>query len=207
MISLKYSNYLFDLDGVLVDTTEIQYESTLNAVINLLDYNIKNDTNVDKIFRSTITTLDKLKYLSTIVPIDKDTIELIYQTKKNIANEYFNKLDPDYQKIELMKYLKEQQCKIAVVTNSNRESAITILKNIGVYQYIDILITNNDVLNAKPNPEPYLKAIELLNTDTKSCIIFEDSEEGIMSAKNANCDYYHVKSYLDLNTDLIINLN
>jgi len=50
-----------------------------------------------------------------------------------------------------------------------------------------------------------LNAIEYFNGNKNECIIFEDSEVGIMSAKNTGCKYIHVKKHTDLNVNLIKN--
>lgn len=204
---MKYNTFLFDLDGVIVNTDNIQYETIKKSVYEILNYDISQNNNINKVFKSTITTVDKLKILSHSITIDDDKINLIYTNKKKLADTYFSKLNIDNEKINLMKYLKEQNCKIAIVTNSNKISTNIILKNIGIYDYIDVIITNEDVLNKKPSPEPYLKAIEILNCSIKETIIFEDSEIGIISAKNTGCDYYHVKSYKDVNINTINTLN
>jgi beta-phosphoglucomutase len=204
---MKYNTFLFDLDGVIVNTDNIQYETIKQSVYEILNYDISQNNNINEVFKSTITTVDKLKKLSNYITVDNNTIDIIYTNKKQLADKYFSKLNIDNEKINLMKYLKEQNCKIAIVTNSNKISTNIILKNIGIYDYIDVIVTNEDVLNKKPSPEPYLKAIELLDCSIKETIIFEDSEIGIISAKNTGCDYYHVKSYKDVNINTINMLN
>jgi len=204
---MKYTNYLFDLDGVLVNTDHIQYKTTIDAVYEILNYDVASNIELDVIFKSTIFTLDKLYSLSNYTDINEEIINKIYTKKKQLADSYFSKLDTDYEKIELMEYLKKNNCKIAVVTNSNKTSANIMLKNIGIYDFIDVIITNEDITNKKPHPEPYLKAIEMLNVEKESCIIFEDSEVGLISAKKTGCNYYHVQNYLDVNIDLINNIN
>jgi HAD superfamily hydrolase (TIGR01509 family) len=204
---MKYKYYLFDLDGVIVNTDEIQYKTTVNIISEILNYEVSNDTVLDKVFRSTITTLEKLNILSSYLNLDKNMIDDIYNKKKERSDYYFSKLQLDNEKIEMMKYLKKNNCCISIVTNSNKKSCELILKTIGVYDFVDIIITNEDILNKKPSSEPYLKAIEKLGASKEECIIFEDSEVGLISAKASGCDYYHVKSCLDVNTILIQKLN
>jgi len=204
---MKYNSYLFDLDGVLVNTDHIQYDTIKESVYELINYDISKNNDLDNIFRSTITTLDKLNILSNYIFLNQETIDIIYNRKKQLADSYFLKLNIDKEKVELMKYLKNIGCKIAVVTNSNKMSTNIILKNIGIYEFIDLIISNEDVINKKPNSECYLKAIEILNVDKKDCIIFEDSEVGITAAKNTGCDYYKVTFSDDINLDLIKSLS
>jgi HAD superfamily hydrolase (TIGR01509 family) len=205
---LKYKLYLFDLDGVLVNTNDLQYITIKQAIKDIVNYDISTNKEIDNIFKSTITSLDKLKYLNKKKIINSESIQKIYEKKKEIANEYFYKLDIDKTKQKLFKYLKENNCKIGVVTNSNKKSAEIILNQIGIRNYIDVLITNNEVNNPKPSPEPYLKAINSTkNINIEDIIIFEDSEIGIESAINTGCYYYKVNDIDDVNIDLINKLN
>ena len=204
---MKYNTYLFDLDGVLVNTDAIQYNCTKEAIHEILNYDISLNKIINDTFKSTITTIDKLHFLSQYIKIDEKTIDIIYNNKKMRADLYFSKLVIDDEKIKLMVFLKKNNCNIAVVTNSNKNSTNIILKNIGIYNYIDVIIANEDVKNKKPSSDPYLKSIEILKSNISDCIIFEDSEIGIISAINTGCSYYHVKSYLDVNIDTIKILN
>jgi len=204
---MKYNTYLFDLDGVIVNTDSIQYNTIKEAIHNLLHYDISIHNELDSIFKSTITSIDKLRILSNYISIDAKMMDIIYMKKKELANLHFSKLAADQTKIELMQYLKTKNCKIAIVTNSNKKSANIILQNIGIHHFMDAIITNEDVVNTKPSPEPYLKAIEILGASVEDCIIFEDSDVGIESANNSGCDVYRVDLVTDVNIDLIHKLN
>ena len=87
-----------------------------------------------------------------------------------------------FEKIELHNYLKERGYKIGCVTNSIRETAVEMLKSTGQLDYIDILVTNEDILNNKPNPECYNFAINKLNVNPKNTLCVEDSDIGLRSA-------------------------
>lgn len=205
---MKYNVYLFDLDGVLVNTDNLQFMCTLNAINEITNNDINKYDNIINIIKSTITTIEKLKKLCELNIINENQVNSIYDLKKQKADEHFSKLLIDNDKIELMKYLKNNNCKIGVITNGNKKSTNIILNKIGIEKYIDLIITNEDVTYPKPNAEPYLIAIKILNNNDKSnCIIFEDSEVGITSAKNSGCMYYIIENYKDVNIDLIKKIN
>lgn len=109
---MKYNTYLFDLDGVLVDTDEIQYKTTRDAVYDILKFDISINIKLEEIFRSTITTIHKLEILRNYLNFDIDMISIIYNKKKELADSYFSNLEVDNEKIELMKYLKKNNCNI-----------------------------------------------------------------------------------------------
>ena len=205
---MKYKYYLFDLDGVLVNTDYIQYLTTKESIIELVNYDISINQEINNLIKSTIRTVEKLKVLVEKNIISEGIIQEIYSLKKKKADIYFSKMGIKNEKIEMMKYLRENNCNIAVVTNGNKKSSKLILNNIGISEYIDILITNEDVKHGKPHSEPYTTAINFFNITNKSeVIIFEDSEIGILSAKKTNCDVYIVKDEKDININLIKNIN
>lgn len=81
---------------------------------------------------------------------------------------------------------KNKNRRIAIVTSCNRKSALYILEYTGLNNYISMLIASEDCMQHKPNPEPYLNAIRLLNLNKDKTIIFEDSYSGYTSARNTN---------------------
>jgi beta-phosphoglucomutase len=65
---------------------------------------------------------------------------------------------------------------------SASKNARPILEKTGILSYFDVIVDGNDVTNAKPDPEVFLKAAQLLNIDPKNSIVFEDSVAGIQAA-------------------------
>lgn len=188
-----YKYYLFDLDGVLADTTMIQYESTREAILTIKKTDLLNDFWKD-IFLSTITTYEKLYKLYECNLISYEEIDIIYNEKKKIADSKFEMLQEDDQKIKLFDSLQKKGSKIAVVTNGNKLSSEIILKKIGLFNYIDIIISNNDVVHKKPHSEPYIRAMLHFGGTLEEYIIFEDSECGLKSAYGTGCKVNHVKN-------------
>jgi HAD superfamily hydrolase (TIGR01509 family) len=86
--------------------------------------------------------------------------------------------------VEFINERRDEGHKIVIVTNSNRLIASEILKKIGVNP--DRLIIGSECDAPKPAPDPYLSAIKELNINPNRCFIFEDSKNGITSAKGAN---------------------
>ena len=80
----------------------------------------------------------------------------------------------------------------AVVTGSNRESAEKSLNALGLLDRFDTLVCAGDYTHAKPHPEPYLIAAERLGIAPEHCLVFEDTEMGIDSAKAAGMAWVRV---------------
>ncbi|MNE79695.1 Beta-phosphoglucomutase [compost metagenome] len=84
---------------------------------------------------------------------------------------------------KILQLLKDKKQGIAL--GSASKNARPILEKTGVLSYFDVVVDGNDVSNAKPDPEVFLKAAQLLNIDPKNSIVFEDSVAGIQAANIA----------------------
>ena len=199
---MKYKVILFDLDGVLVDTTNIQIISTIQAINEEINEKIDDREDIVSIIKKTITTLEKLNIIKNKLKLNIN-IDRVYNRKKIIANQLFNNFKIDDIKIELFKYLKNKKIKKGVITNSNRKSAELLLKKIGIFDMIDILISNSDTKNKKPHAEPYIRGMLHFNKNIEDYLIIEDSDDGIQSAINSGCDYIRVSNSKEVSIELI----
>ena len=136
-----YKAFIFDFDGVLVDTTEIQVRSILEA-LSKRGFEISHPSNME-IVRSTITTKAKLLKFCDKGYINMDQVEDIYEDKKQIANRMMLDLNPQhyFDKRQMFDFLKEEGKCIAIVTNANGESTRMLLEHLGFMEYLDVLIT------------------------------------------------------------------
>jgi HAD superfamily hydrolase (TIGR01509 family) len=112
---------------------------------------------------------------NTINQTKQDLTLQIIRNNANILNE----------KIQLHEWLKQNNIKIACVTNSIRQTAIEMLKKTGQIDYMDVLIANEDVIRNKPYPDCYNLAIEKLNVNPKYSLCVEDSDKGIKAATDS----------------------
>jgi HAD superfamily hydrolase (TIGR01509 family) len=85
---------------------------------------------------------------------------------------------------ELLKLLRENRIKTALVTGSMHRMAQKVVDQIG-FDAFDVVIGGDDVVNGKPNPDSYLLAAKLLGVDPTHCVAFEDSLIGITAAESA----------------------
>ena len=97
-----YNTYLFDLDGVLVNTDKIHYDSLIESIFQETNILINNNDKINNILKSTIPTLEKLNILFKENIIHEKMIENIYNKKKEISDNIFLNFKLDTKKIELM---------------------------------------------------------------------------------------------------------
>ncbi len=204
-----YKAFIFDFDGVLVDTTDIQVRSIVRA-LGRHGFDVRHPSDLD-IVHSTITTKAKLVKFCDKGHISMDQVEAIYEDKKKIANDLMLELNPQhyFDKREAFQYLKEEKKNIAIVTNANGDSTRMLLEHLGLMEYLDVLITNSDVVNPKPHPEPYIRALMQLSRigcGLEECILFEDSAVGLEAARATGASVHEVKSWKDVGYGLVADL-
>lgn len=190
---------LFDLDGVLVDACDWHYEALNAALLTKQLQPIPRDLHLT--VYNGLPTYVKLKMLG----IDEETSKDLNRLKQIYTLSTIRKhakIMPE--KVELHKHIKECGYKIACVTNSIRETAEEMLRMTGQLEYMDLLITNEDVENNKPAPDCYNLAIEKLQADPAETLIVEDSPKGIQAAKASKAGrYVEVKDTTEVNLNTI----
>lgn len=170
---------IFDLDGVLVDAREIHYEA-LNGSLAKYGFTITRDEHL-----STYDGLGTKKKLNMLSEKKGLPVELHNEIWKGKQKETFNvlrQLKPNYRIIEVLKKLKGDGYRIAVCSNSIRESTKLMLLKSGFLEYVDFYLSNEDVINMKPSPEMYMRAMITLGLTPKECVLVEDSHIGRQSA-------------------------
>ena len=176
-----------DFSGVIVDDEEIDRE--LIATI-LLDENLRADDDEYTRFcrgRSDRACLkDILANRGRI--LSDEYLDLLLKTK---AENYRQKvaqlsgLPVAPHLVEFLTQLKEQQIAVGIVTGATRSAVEYILEKIALSQYFDLIVAGDDLLESKPEPEPYLLAARKLNLQPSECLAIEDNPIGIEAAKRA----------------------
>lgn len=193
---------IFDMDGVLVDACEWHRVSLNQALKDISNYEISIEDHY-KDFNG-IPTKIKLQILLSRGIIKLEDMHHIERLKQEYTIKIIkNFAHPRQEKIELMKYLKNKGCKIACYTNSIRKTAELMLNNSDLLKYLDLLITNEDIIKSKPDPEGYLFAINHFNVSKDETIIIEDSPIGIEAAKKSGAFVLEVKNQDYVNINLI----
>ncbi|HUL62799.1 MAG TPA: HAD family phosphatase [Methanocella sp.] len=88
-----------------------------------------------------------------------------------------------------LRMLRNNGLRIALVTGSKAGSAETVLEAAGVRDLFDVVVTGDDTRKGKPDPDPYLKAIDKVHVNPLDCLVVENAPLGIRSAKAAGIGY------------------
>ena len=186
------SSVLFDMDGVIVNSMSFHVASWKQVFreegITLEDIDIYK--------REGMSGLESIRDIfiekGHEAPSDEKLSELIAR-----KHEFFNadsislyKESPD-----ILSFLDSNGIKLALVTGSVRRSVERMIPK-EVSSLFSAIITADDVVKGKPHPEPYLKAVENLDTRSERCLVIENAPMGIKSAKASGIKCFAVETTL-----------
>ncbi|AAY79521.1 beta-phosphoglucomutase [Sulfolobus acidocaldarius DSM 639] len=188
----KVKGVIFDLDGTLANTALIHKEAWEKALDRL---GIKSDVKIDNLLGRKSSDIAKL-----LAP--NNWSELI-----NIKNQIYvelvkEKASPTPCALDLLSYLRKKEIKTAIVTSSNKLSSGSVLKKLGITS--EVVLTGDDVINSKPNPEGINKALSLLYLDGRDVIGVGDTEVDVEAYYKAGLGgIYLVKSGVPFREEVV----
>ena len=172
---------LYDLDGVLIDTTDWHYTILNKALEQVAGTSIEkyeNDLYYDGL--PTITKLDRLRKEGRVTLAQYDEI---YKIKEVHFMEYINQFTQVRPEKEMLHgWAKCKGLKLGCVTNCRADVTEAMLQKSGQGRYMDAIVHRDEVNNPKPHPEPYIACMVKLGIPPSECIILEDSDAGMKSA-------------------------
>ncbi|NLC66533.1 MAG: beta-phosphoglucomutase [Clostridium sp.] len=195
---------IFDLDGVLVDTTKYHYLAWKEILkeydqeFTEEDYEhvkgVSRYKSLDMIFKGNeekISEVERIKILRK-----KNNLYLQYIVDIE-GNQVFKGV------VEFLEKLKSKGYKTAI--GSTSDSSYLIIESTGLSKYFDVIIDGYTVDKAKPHPEVYILAARELNINPHKCVVFEDSKAGVLAAKRAGMKVIGVNHRVSLdNADKMI---
>ena len=175
---------IFDLDGVIVDTARYHFL----AWKKLADQLGVHFTEEDNERLKGVSRMASLEIILELGNIKTDEISKVrYATLKNSWYvDFINKMTPEELlpgSIDFIMELKKANIRVAI--GSASKNTPLILMRVGILQLFDAIADGNNVSKAKPNPDVFLKAAEMVNVKPQKCIVFEDAIAGVQAALNA----------------------
>ena len=162
---------IFDLDGVLIDSKDHHYEA-LNQALGT-EYAISREDHVSTY--DGLPTIDKLKLLTKNKGLPADRYEQIWKDKQTNTLKIFSEcVAKDYELMGYFQQLVDSGYKFAVASNSIRNTVKIILLRLGLLEFIDVYISNEDVVRNKPFPSMYWKCMMTLGALPDDTVILED---------------------------------
>ncbi len=188
---------IFDMDGVLIEAKDWHYEA-LNRALNLFGMEISSYDHL--VTYDGLPTKKKLEMLSTERGLPKELHKFINDMKQQYTMEIvYANCKPTFHHEYALSKLKNSGYKMAVCSNSIRNTIQIMMDKASLSQYFEFYVSNQDVKNGKPDPEMYNKAISQLGLLPQECMIIEDNENGIKAAKASGAWVMEVDEVEDVN--------
>jgi HAD superfamily hydrolase (TIGR01509 family) len=193
---------IFDLDGVLVASRQLHYETFAAA--------LRQHKGIELSWRDHETEYDGLstrKKLTLMVDrclIGEADVEPIFDLKQKLTQERLGDfVQPSAQKRALLEELRRRGFRIACASNAIRWSLDESLRLLGVRDLFEVILSNEDVSAPKPSPEIYLKTMAVLGVGPKNTLIVEDSPHGLAAARGSGAHVLQVVDPMDTTLEKI----
>ena len=181
---MKHELALFDLDGVIVDTAKYHFISW-RKIANSFNYELKTEDNQKLKGLSRSDSLNQVLNLANTT-LDPSSFKIYLEKKNQDYLNYVREITVDDILpgiLEALDFLNKRSVKIAL--GSASKNARLILDQLEIISFFKIVVDGNQVKKSKPHPEVFLKACMGMGITSKKCVVFEDSQAGIIAAKAA----------------------
>jgi beta-phosphoglucomutase len=171
---------IFDMDGTLVHSDPVHLEAFVEVL------KPEGVTIDEEIYRSTIIGRTNEAIFESLLPhLPVERHELYADEKEAAFRRMAQNLEPLDGLLDLLGWAEAQGIRTALVTNAPRLNADHMLEALGLTERFPVQITIDQVERGKPDPLPYLTAVERLGIRAEEAIAFEDSPSGMKAAKAA----------------------
>lgn len=193
---------LFDMDGVLIEAKEWHYEA-LNRALKLFGMPISRFDHLTSF--DGLPTLKKLELLSLERGLPKELHEFINEVKQKFTMEIVHsRCKPTFVHEYALSNLKSMGYKLAVCSNSVRNTVETMMQRSALADYLDIMVSNEDVSIGKPDPEMYVLSMAHFGLKPSECLIIEDNENGIKAARASGGHLHIVKEVVEVSLSNVL---
>lgn len=183
---MKKKLCICDLDGTLFDTTLVNYRSYQEALAKhsiALDFDYFLDHCYGRHYKD---------FLPDLVNKDMQVVKDIQQAHKSeLYHQNLKYAVPNEHLFDIIKSLKSTHL-LAIVTMATRKNTQEVLQNFNYLELFDLLITQEDVKNSKPDPEGFLKAMAYFECTPENTLVFEDSAVGIAAVRQTGATLFIV---------------
>lgn len=189
----------FDLDGVLFDGCDLHANLFLEAVRT-----IRSDLAITREYHDVhLNALSTRKKVETL-GVSPEDAEAIFALKQQLTQTALLRyVHPDQKVIEMCDALSTSGYILMCVSNSIRSTVHTCLHGLGIHHFFQEIVSNEDTVEPKPSPEPYLTAFRKHRINPSECIIVEDSPRGIASARATGAYVLEVSGCTDVTLEAV----
>jgi len=175
---------IFDLDGVIVDTARYHFLAWKRLTDQLgIHFTIEDNERLKGVSR--MASLEIILEIGNRKPDERKKHEYA-ALKNNWYIDYIRKMTPDEILPGSLGFIKElRNANIRVALGSASKNTPMILERVGILELFDAVADGNNVSKAKPDPEVFTKAANMVGVKPGNCVVFEDAVAGVQAALNA----------------------
>lgn len=184
----KFQAVLFDFDGTLVNTMPLHYRA-YSQVFAEIGLTLTQDKFYGNIGGKASATIQKfLGEQVSPIPLGE-----IHARKKAVLAQLLETAEIIQLEAAKLLPLLAPFYPLALVSSGSAEGIKKMLEKLGWMAYFSVVVTGEDVRQGKPDPEPYLLAAQQLAVLPANCMVFEDTEDGLLSAVRAGMVTFDVR--------------
>lgn len=178
MLNTKIKAIIFDMDGVILDSEPL-HEIARQRMFHRLQ--ITPDESFPKPVGNSASGY--WRQVCTLCQINEDAYDLQAEQYRLVAEQIAeNHVPVSDGVLDIFSWAKEHGVKIGLASSSTRPLVDETLQLLGVYDYFDCTVSGDEVAHKKPEPDIYLKALELLGCSNEQAVAIEDTTSGIKAA-------------------------
>jgi HAD superfamily hydrolase (TIGR01509 family) len=194
---------IFDLDGTLVQTEALKAQSYARAAVELSPESVRAEEIIaaydemvghsrEEVAAALLARFDleahareRMGELGVSSPLDAYMALRLRIYEAMIADEQLIRAQEYPWSTSLLREVRREGYPVGIATMSHRKHAVRVLERLGLTDDVDVLVTREDVRQAKPSPEIYLLIAEMLGAESRDCFVLEDSLPGVRAANAA----------------------
>lgn len=194
---------IFDLDGTLVQTEALKAQSYARAAVELSPESVRAEEIIaaydemvghsrEEVAAALLARFDleahareRMGELGVSSPLDAYMALRLLIYEAMIADEQLIRAQEYPWSTSLLREVRREGYPVGIATMSHRKHAVRVLERLGLTDDVDVLVTRDDVRQAKPSPEIYLLIAEMLDAESRDCFVLEDSLPGVRAANAA----------------------
>ncbi|MEB3104049.1 pyrophosphatase PpaX [Ferviditalea candida] len=169
---------LFDLDGTIIDTNELIIQSFIHALDGTIPQPPTRDRIISIMGRPLVEQLQLLSGREDVTELEQRYREFNIENHDRLAR-------PFPYAAEVIRRLHAQGVRMGIVTTKIRRTTGMGLRLLGIENLMEAVVTVEDVELPKPDPQPVVKALEIMGSDPRTALMVGDSHYDIMAANRA----------------------
>ncbi|WP_352404768.1 HAD family hydrolase [Sporanaerobacter acetigenes] len=188
---------IFDMDGVIVDSEPLHFKLE-KEILEEFGGAIDRKEHESFVGTTDYKMWGIFKERFNLEPSIEELVEL----KKKRFQQNIDKIQLMDNILDFIKFLQYKGYILALASSNNKKTVDLIVDNFKLDKYFKVIISGEEVLNGKPDPEIFLKAASAMNLKPEDCLVIEDATNGIIAAKAAGMKCIAIRNKNSGNQDL-----